>query len=194
MLGAILLALAAGAVPTSPVLYRIELTGSQTLWSEDRPVETGNVLVFHRHPGGVLVSVRKGEVRRLSRVAAAPVQTKELRPGDWIDIGATGGGAGSGQGSTRPLAGAARGTARSAPLLPGEAKGGTALFNPDRTYRPEWDGRQVPGLNLGYPNSPNDYREGRTFAHPPAPAVQTAPGAPPTRPQGSGEVPRAPGT
>ena len=37
-------------------------------------------------------------------------------------------------------------------------------------------------MNLPYPASPNDYREGRTFAYPAAPAVQTAPGEPPKGP------------
>jgi hypothetical protein len=77
-------------------------------------------------------------------------------------------------------------------LPPGERKDGTALLNPDRPYRPDWDSKQVPGLNLPYPASPNDYREGRTFAYPPARAIQEAPGEPPKAPPASGEPPKGP--
>ena len=78
------------------------------------------------------------------------------------------------------------------PLAPGEGPGGTALLNPDRPYRPEWDSTRVPGQNLPFPNSPNDYREGKTFAYPPAGAVQEAPGEPPKMAPSSGEPPKAP--
>jgi hypothetical protein len=36
---------------------------------------------------------------------------------------------------------------------------------------------------MGYPNSPNDYVEGKTLAYPPAPAVQAAPGDVPKAPE-----------
>ena len=80
----------------------------------------------------------------------------------------------------------------SAPLRPGEAKGGTALFNPDRAYRPDWDGKLVPGSTMGLPNSANDYREGATLAHPAAGASQSAPGEPPMMKPSSGEPPKSP--
>jgi len=50
----------------------------------------------------------------------------------------------------------------------------------------------VPGLNIPYPASPNDLREGKTLAYPPASAVQEAPGEPPKMPPSSGEPPKAP--
>ena len=65
-------------------------------------------------------------------------------------------------------------------------------MNPNRPYRPEWDSKQVPGLNLANPASPNDYVEGKTLAYPPASAVQEAPGDPPKMPPSSGEPPKAP--
>jgi hypothetical protein len=74
----------------------------------------------------------------------------------------------------------------------GETKDGKALFNPDRAYRPDWDSKQVPGLNLGYPASPNDYREGRTLAFPSASSVQTAPGDLPRARVETGEPPKGP--
>jgi hypothetical protein len=174
----------AAAMAAPATLYRIEMVQGQPLLAEDRPLDTGASIVFHRSPGGVLVSVRKADVRRIV-ATKAPAAPRMLAPGGEIVLGATGGGsAGTAGRPARPA------RAIAGPLAPGEGKGGTALFNPDRPYRPDWDARQVPGTNLGYPNSPNDYAEGKTLAHPAASAVQTAPGAPPTMPTGSGEVPK----
>ncbi|MGH9316306.1 MAG: hypothetical protein ACRD1P_04285 [Thermoanaerobaculia bacterium] len=191
LLGALLLAAGAATPPapaTAPAgrdLYQIELKGKQTIWSEDRPVENREHLLFHRYPGGVLMSVKKADVKSVvaARYEASPAKT--LRPGEAIEIGQTGGGAEAAptQGGTR-----SSGYRTATPGL-GERKDGTALLNPDRPYRPDWDTRQVPGLNIAHPNSPNDYREGRTTGFPPATAVQSSPGAPPSMPAGSGEVP-----
>ncbi len=136
------------------------------------------------------MSVRRSDVKRVVAAPRQPTASRALLPGGEIDVGETGGSGGARTAPTSPAA--ARAAALSRPLAPGEGKGGTALFNPDRPYRPEWDGRRVPGLTLGFPNSPNDYREGRSFAYPPASATQSAPGAPPTMPAGNGEVPRGP--
>lgn len=182
----VLISLAAAALFASePVAYRVDMKSGEPVWAEDRPMETGALIVFHRSPDRVLVSVRKSDVRRIvpGRRASPP---RALEPGAEIVVGPTG------ASPAAPASASATSRAKAAgrSLEPGEAKGGTALFNADRPYRPDWDSRQVPGSNLGYPNSANDYREGRTFAHPPASAVQTAPGAPPTMPQGSGEPPK----
>jgi hypothetical protein len=185
---ALVLALPSPATDATVVrnLYRIDLTGGQTVWADEAPRPTGGLLLFHSHPGRILMSVRQSDVRRIT-VGAAPAPGRSLRPGAQIEIGPTGQG-GKGGSSGAPAAGAAaRGNG---PLAPGEAKGGKALFNPDRDYRPEWDGRRVPGLNLAYPNSSNDYREGRSLAYPPASAVQSEPGAPPMMAPGTGEPPR----
>ena len=96
-----------------------------------------------------------------------------------VDLGLSG----PGSGRSLPVRMPPRG---SAPLRPGEGKGSTALFNPDRTYRPDWDGKLVPGATMGLPNSPNDYKEGVTLAHPAAGATQSAPGEPPMMKPSSG--------
>ena len=189
MLGNFLLAAAVvlhAATPTPPAeqnVYRIEMSGNQTAWSEDQPKGTGVLLLFHRYPGGMLVSVKKADVLRIvvSRRSAMPVAARGRRPGNEIDLGPTGVGGATGNAP----AGAP------SPSL-GERRDGTALLNPDRPYRPDWDSKQVPGLNLPYPNSPNDYREGRTMAYPPGNAVQEAPGEPPKMPPSTGEPPKAP--
>ena len=183
MLLALCAALAAAAGPT---FYRIELARNEVLWSQDRPVQSGNALLFHRYPGGLLVSVKRSEVRRIVAAPMPPQAAARKVLGTEILIGSTG--------DSRAAAPAnGPGTPGAVDPLPGERKNGTALFNPDRPYRPEWDGRQVPGLNLARPASPNDYREGATFAHPPASALVPAPGDPPTMPVvTSAEPPKAP--
>lgn len=165
---------------TAPVVYRIDLVGHQTIWSQDRPVERGGVLVFRRHPDGVVVSVRKGDVSRVRAAPIRPASSLELRPGEERELGTT---ATAARDSAAPgPAGSVSKPAAAGPLRPGEGKGGTALFNPDRAYRPDWDSKLVPGGTMPLPNSPNDYREGLTLSHPAAGAVQTVPG----------DVPRAP--
>ncbi|HSS44061.1 MAG TPA: hypothetical protein VLO07_01875 [Thermoanaerobaculia bacterium] len=186
LLGMLLLA-AGAATPPAPAgreLYQIELKGNQTVWSEGRPVENREHLLFHRYPGGVLMSVKKADVRSVAVARSEASPAKTLRPGEAIEIGQTGGA------GTAPAEGGTGSSGRYA-VVPGlgERKDGTALLNPDRPYRPDWDTRQVPGLNLALPNSRNDYREGRTTGFPPATAVQSSPGAPPSMPASSGDVP-----
>jgi hypothetical protein len=184
LVAAVLLHAATPAPPAEQNVYRIDMSGNQTVWSEDRPKDTGAMLLFHRYPGGMLVSVKKANVVRIvvSRRSAPAVRGR--RPFNAIDLGLSGPGAGAATGD-------AAADATSPPL--GARKDGTALLNPDRPYRPDWDTKQVPGLNLPYPNSPNDYREGRTMAYPPGNAVQEAPGEPPKMAPSSGEPPKAPG-
>ncbi len=178
---AVLLHAATPAPPAEQNVYKIEMSGNQTVWSEDQPKDTGALLLFHRYPGGMLVSVKKADVLRIVVSRRSAVAVRGRRPGNEIDLGPSGAGA---------AAGKAAAGATSPPL--GARKDGTALLNPDRPYRPDWDTKQVPGLNLPYPASPNDYREGRTMAYPPGNAVQEAPGEPPKMPPSSGEPPKAP--
>jgi hypothetical protein len=167
--------------------YKVELSGNQTIWSEDQPRNAGALVLFHRYPGGLLVSVKKADVRRVTAVPRVAEELKRLKTGKDVVLGSLPDPLSSGPGATAGSALPER-----AALSPGERKDGTALLNPDRSYRPGWDSKQVPGQNLPYPASPNDYREGRTIAYPPAGAVQEAPGEPPKMAPGSGEPPKAP--
>lgn len=187
LLAGLLLGLAASA-GAEQILYRIELRASNSLWAKERPVQNGPILLFRRYPDGALMGLKSAEVRRVvavSRQAPATAGTVGLKPGEQRVLGATGGGGGSSSpGAPATAAAPAAGT------RPGEGKGGTALFNPDRAYRPDWDSKQVPGATIANPASPNDYKEGRTLSYPPASAVQSAPGQPPMMPPGTGEVPK----
>lgn len=173
------------ATPAAPgsSVYRIELSGNQTVWSQDQPRDAGALLLFHRYPGGLLVSVRKTDVRRVTVSPRGPEAARSPRAESVIVLGPTGGGSNAANTKAAPPGGS---------LPPGERKDGTALLNPDRPYRPDWDSKLVPGSTLPYPAAPNDYREGRTYSYPPASAVQEAPGEPPKMPPSSGEPPKGP--
>jgi hypothetical protein len=183
--GAVAAASTAGAPPARD-LYRLELTGNQTIWSQDRPVASGSLILFHRFPDGVLLSVRGTDVRRIVVSKYQAPSVPALSPGGVVDLGTTG------SGSAAVSAGGAPRSTGAGPLPPGERKDGTALLNPDRSYRPEWDSKQVPGMNIAYPASSNDYREGKTFAYPPAAATQAVPGDVPRARVETGEPAKAP--
>ena len=185
LLAAVISLHAATPAPQRSQIYRIELNGNQTVWSEDLPRDSGALVLFHRFPGGLLVCVKKTDVRRVTATPRIVEDPKRLRTGREVMVGTFGGRTSKGFGGS-----AAKGDEILLP--PGENKDGTALLNPDRPYRPEWDSKQVPGMNIPYPASPNDYAEGKTFAYPPAGAVQEAPGEPPKMPPSTGEPPKAP--
>jgi hypothetical protein len=180
MLTTLLLAAAVStaSAPAPPNLYRVDLAGNQSAWAMEKPQPNGALLLFRHYPDGALMSVRTKDVKRIV-VTSAPSSSKRLKPGETVEIGATGGGIGSGAGGG---AAAASGKMLAVPP-PGSRKDGTALFNPNRPYDPSWDAKMVPGSTMAYPNSPNDYVEGKTLAYPPAPAVQAAPGDVPQAPQ-----------
>jgi hypothetical protein len=162
------------------MIYRIELASGPALFARTPPVPQGSRLVFARYPDGAVVSMRRSEVKRVVSVpvvrdaaaskAGAAKTVHNLRPGELLVLGPTGDG--------RSGAEASGGSASA--MQPGEAPGGKALLNPTRDYRPEWDARQVPGANIAHPASPSDYREGATFAYPPASGTQSGSGQPPT--------------
>jgi hypothetical protein len=177
---------AAAAEASAPArIYRIELLGGGVVFSDDAPLQSGEQILFHGHPTGSLQSLRRSDVKRIVATSVAPPPSTIAKPGQALDLGLAGPGSTSRSGAKLPPRG-------NASLRPGEGKGSTALFNPDRTYRPDWDGKLVPGATMGLPNSPNDYKEGKTLAHPAAGATQSAPGDPPMMKPSSGEPPKAP--
>src|SRR5436309_5170176 len=145
MLAAILYAIvaasgtvAAAAAPPKPAaapasIYRIETGGSGVLFSADRPVQSGELVLFHQFPGGALMSVKRADIRR---IAAEP--RPEARSA-YVDIGVTAGG------TRHDPAASGKAAGRSEPPGPGARKDGTALLNPDRKYQPDIDSKQVPG-------------------------------------------------
>jgi hypothetical protein len=83
---AILIVLGCAAVVSGGSLYVLELKGGARVFALDRPLEKGRVLVFHRHPDGVLTSLPAAEVVRIAPAAAAD-RTEKLQPGDLMVLG-----------------------------------------------------------------------------------------------------------
>ena len=127
---ALLLAGAVGAVSPAPApqLYRVELEGGQSAWSIGKPQPNGALLFFRHYPDGALMSVRSRDVKKIVPTSARPQEGKRLRPGEAIEIEATGGGS---------AAGGAAVVGKPAVPPPGSRKDDTALFNPDRPYNPD---------------------------------------------------------
>lgn len=175
-----------GAAASDAMIYRVELADGSALLARTPPVAHGTRLVFSRHPDGALVSLKRTDVTRVVTAplpaATATSVVRSVKPGTLIMLGPTGEGAGGAATSAKETGSA---------TAPGQASDGRALLNPRRDYRPEWDSRQVPGLNIALPASPGDYREGMTLAYPPGSAVQTSPGQPPAGVP-SGEPPKSP--
>ena len=141
------------------VFYQIDLAPSGKVISQDTPVAKGSTIVFHRYPDGMLMSMRRSDVKVLTRIApqsaAATLPRQKL-----VQIGNLAfQGAQAGPTSTSAVA------AKPAPAI------GSGYY-----------GNVVPGQTQGMPNSPNDNVVGRTWAAPPGNAVQSSPGAPPTMP------------
>lgn len=148
------------AVRAEQVFYQIDLAPSGKVISQDLPVAKGNTVVFHRYPDGALMSMRRTEVKTLTRITPQAAQAT-LPKEKLVQIGNL-----AFQGSSQ-AGPAAAGTAGKAAAQP--AGVGTGFY-----------GNVVPGITQGMPNSANDNQVGRTWAAPPGNATQSSPGAPPT--------------
>lgn len=84
-----LLAFSIAGLTAAATIYRIELRGHSQLLSSDHPVQKGKVLLFHRYPDGVFLSVAAREVIRVVSLTTNS-KTKTLEPGETIALGPTG--------------------------------------------------------------------------------------------------------
>jgi len=163
LISAAILVACAFALRAEETYYQVDLIPSGKLIARDAPVARGTIVLFHKYPDGTLISMRRSEVRQITRIsaqaAAATNPAQRLVP-----IGNLAMQGGSAQaGPTNASAVGARTAA--GPQL------GRGFY-----------GNVVPGQTQALPNSPNDYQIGRSYAAPPSNAVQTAPGAPPINP------------
>jgi hypothetical protein len=145
--------------------YRIDLAPSGKMLAKDRPVVKNGAYVFHSYPAGTLMSLRSSQVRGVTMIS--PEAAAASNPAESVvRIGNLAMQGGSTQaGPTN--ASAVRGKA---------AKGG-----------PELGEGFYSNLKMGESLAPDaasmgDYQIGRTYAAPPATAVQSSPGSPPTMP------------
>ena len=120
--------------------YQIESPTGNVV-STDLPVTKGTMVVFHKYPSGTLVSMRRADVKRVTKVGLDAVQNK--KPADEvIQIGNLAMQGGSSQ------AGATNARAVNAPK---DKSGlGTGFYSDI-----------IPGQTQAYGNSPNDYKVGR---------------------------------
>ena len=155
---------AAFALRAEQVFYQIDLVPSGRVISQDAPVAKGTTIVFHRYPDGMLMSMRRSDVKALGRITPqAAVAT--LPQEKVVQIGNL----------------AFQGTAQAGPANTGAVRAKSAPAIGSGYYR-----SIVPGVSQGMPNSANDNVIGKTWAAPPGNAMQSSPGAPPTNPVATG--------
>jgi hypothetical protein len=140
--------------------YQIDLVPSGSVISTDLPVTKGTMVVFHKYPSGDLVSMRRADVKKVTKVGAAALQTKG--PADAViqigNLAMQGGSTQAGPTNARAV-GAAKNTSGL----------GTGFYS-----------NVIPGQTEAFGNSPNDYQVGRTYAYAPSNATQSSPGGVPT--------------
>ncbi|MEP6995460.1 MAG: hypothetical protein ABI968_13125 [Acidobacteriota bacterium] len=150
------------ALRAEQVFYQIDLAPSGKVISQDAPTAKGATIVFHRYPDGLLMSMRRSDVRAFARItpqAAVATLPKERL----VQIGTL-----AMQGGTSQQAGLTNASALTTKAPPAV---GTGFY-----------GNVVPGSTQGMPNSANDNVIGKSWAAPPSNAVQSSPGAPPGNP------------
>ena len=150
------------ALRAETTYYQIDLVPSGKMISTDLPVTKGTMVVFHKYPSGTLVSMRRSELKQVTQVSSAAVQS--ANPADAVipigNLAMQGGSTQAGPTNARAV-----GAAKNASGL------GTGFYN-----------SVVPGETQAMPNSANDNQIGRTYAYAPSSATQSSAGAPPTNP------------
>ena len=67
--------------------YALELRGGSRVYAVDRPVQKGKVMLFHRYPDGVYLSLSASEVEKVTALEAAPAASEKLAPGATLYVG-----------------------------------------------------------------------------------------------------------
>lgn len=78
--------LLAAAAGLSSTYYAIEVKGGSRLYAVDKPLQRGRVVLFHRYPDGVYMSLSAGEVGRVVDLAEPPEPDRHA-PGETLYIG-----------------------------------------------------------------------------------------------------------
>jgi hypothetical protein len=158
---AVLLA-CAFALRAEEVYYQVDLVPSGSVISTDLPATKGTMVIFHKYPSGTLVSMRRSDLKKVTKIPSATAQATNLAD-QVIPIGnlaMQGGSAQAGPTNARAVS-AAKNTSGL----------GTGFY-----------GNVIPGETQAFGNSANDYQVGRTYAYAPSNATQSSSGAPPTNP------------
>ena len=152
----------ASALRAETTYYQIDMVPSGSVISTDLPVTKGTMVVFHKYPGGTLMSMRRSELKTVTKVSSAAVQP--ANPADAVirigNLAMQGGSTQAGPTNARAVS------------APKDTSGlGTGFYN-----------NVIPGETQAFGNSANDYKVGATYAYAPSNATQSSPGAPPTNP------------
>lgn len=78
--------LLAASAGLSATFYAIEVKGGSRLYAVDKPVRKGRVVLFHRYPDGVYMSLAAGEVGGIVTLAEPPEPDRHA-PGETLYIG-----------------------------------------------------------------------------------------------------------
>ena len=78
---------AATSFADSMTYYVLELRGGSKIYAADKPVPRGRVLVFHRYPDGVFLSLQGSEVEKITTLEAPPPPAEKLAPGASMYVG-----------------------------------------------------------------------------------------------------------
>ena len=87
--GLILAGVLAPAILLSTPYYALRLHGGSHVYANDPPVRKGRLILFHRYPDGVYMSLSAAEVEEVVATEAPPKQpeTAKLTPGKTVYIG-----------------------------------------------------------------------------------------------------------
>ena len=158
-------AMAATAAAQPATYYQIDLAPSGRMFAVDAPLVKGSNIVFHGYPSGTLISVRRADVKVITKITpqAAGAATT---PDSLVQIGNLAMQGGSTQaGATNAAAARTKAAAPKGPEL------GQGFYSDLKM-----------GETLAQSSSTADYQIGRSYAAPPSSGVQSSPGAPPTAP------------
>jgi hypothetical protein len=146
--------------------YQIDLVPSGKMLAIDQPVLKGSSYQFHSYPSGTLVSVRRSQIKYVSKITPEALEATYAA----VAIGNL-----AMQGGTSQAGAANANTVKSkaAPKTPELGQGFYSNLKMGESLAPD-------------AAAANDYTIGRTYAYAPSNASQSSPGAPPTNPAVTG--------
>jgi hypothetical protein len=85
--GLVFAAILAASEGIATTYYALEIRGGSRIFALDQPVRKGRVLLFHRYPDGIFMSLAASEVEKVVAATESPAQ-EGLAPGQSMYIGA----------------------------------------------------------------------------------------------------------
>src|SRR5471030_1181419 len=84
--GLVFAAILAASEGVATTYYALEVRGGSRIYALDQPVQKGRVMVFHRFPDGIYMSLTASEVEKVVSLSEPPAQ-EGLAPGQSMYIG-----------------------------------------------------------------------------------------------------------